>query len=160
MAPKANPVPAIAAELVQAIAAEVAADLGSELVPGPEPEPASQSSNLSSYRSFQAVPLHVSSCQYRYPPPPVVPFPPAASTSGKKYYLLVTAGHLRLSGLPPFIACGSELALQYLGGTWTKCGRAPKGFADLEQAAQVFFADTRLQTLTLRATFVSNTDVP
>ena len=54
--------------------------------------------------------------------------PPAASSSGKRYYAL-----LPQHGGPAVVA-GDEFAVQELGGSWFACGRAPSGFASLEDA--------------------------
>ena len=54
--------------------------------------------------------------------------PPAASTSGKRYYAL-----LPHHGGPAVVA-GHVFAQQELGGSWVGRGRAPSGFASLEDA--------------------------
>ena len=54
--------------------------------------------------------------------------PPAASSSGKRYYAL-----LPQHGGPAVVA-GHEFAVQELGGSWFAHGRAPSGFASLEDA--------------------------
>ncbi len=66
------------------------------------------------------------------PAPVAGVLPPRASSTGRRYYLLVGGA----AGLPgPLIACGQELALVFLGGSWLGHGTAPRGFADLLDAA-------------------------
>ena len=57
------------------------------------------------------------------------PLPPCASSTGKKYYCFE---RLR----PPCIACGQDVALALLGGSWTinTYGRSPVGYDNLETA--------------------------
>ena len=59
------------------------------------------------------------------------PIPPEPSSSGKRYYLFLAGFHEEA-----FIACGQEVALRYLEGSWVghDRGRAPKGFCSLENA--------------------------
>ena len=76
------------------------------------------------------------------PPPPrpatTKVFPPPASSTGKRYYVFTLPS--QLNDQRPFICCGEVLAKQYLGGTFTARGRAPKGFANLEEAVTCFLA--------------------
>ena len=60
---------------------------------------------------------------------PVI-FPPRASSSGKRYYILL-GRHTRGE---PVIACGQNVALRLLGGSWVGRGRAPNGYASWEEA--------------------------
>ena len=55
--------------------------------------------------------------------------PPAASSSGKRWYAFL-AQHPE----GPSAVGGSELAIRLLGGSWLGHGRAPRGFATLEEA--------------------------
>ena len=60
-------------------------------------------------------------------------FPPTPSGSGKKYYVF-QHGVEQVVGQPPTIVAGSNLAVQYLGGSWEGTTLRPKGFKDLEEA--------------------------
>ena len=55
--------------------------------------------------------------------------PPHASSTGRRYYSLLKSHHTG-----PAVACGQEVCLRAIGGSWTSCGTAPKGRADLESA--------------------------
>jgi hypothetical protein len=57
------------------------------------------------------------------------PLPAEASSTGRRYYAF-TAPRWEV----PFIACGQATALHYLEGSWLRFGRAPRGFAQLEDA--------------------------
>ena len=58
------------------------------------------------------------------------PFPIEASSTGRSYYLFSR-------GEDPWVACGQDVPLGALGGSWTSQGRAPEGVASL---ADVFNA--------------------
>lgn len=57
------------------------------------------------------------------------PFPPPSSRSGKRYY--VFEKHHRTGQI---IAAGQEAALEQLNGSWFSRGKAPRGYAVLEEA--------------------------
>ena len=60
--------------------------------------------------------------------------PPAASSTGRGYYVFSGATAAAAGSDAPFVAAGQQVALAFLGGSWLGRGRAPKGFADLEEA--------------------------
>ena len=57
------------------------------------------------------------------------PFPAEASGTGKRYYAFTAS-----VWDPPFVAAGQRVALESLDGSWTSRGRAPCGFASIEDA--------------------------
>ena len=56
-----------------------------------------------------------------------VELPPRANSTGRRYYAFTAAE-------PPWVACGSSVALAALGGSWPGRGLSPCGFATLEEA--------------------------
>ena len=60
-----------------------------------------------------------------------VALPPAASRNGKRYYTLLERHTVR----GPAIACGQDVALRLMGGSWLGHGQAPRGFLTWEEAA-------------------------
>ena len=55
-------------------------------------------------------------------------FPPPASRTGKRYYVF----DIHHGG--PLVVCGKDEVLRILGGSFVSRGKAPKGFATLEEA--------------------------
>ena len=106
-APSSVSADSAAAEASSAVPVETAKGKGKSKTPPPNHSPASEADLAS-------------------------PFPPTASTSGKKYYCFFR--RQRPGKLHPAVVCGWKLALRELGGDWSTGGRAPKGFASLEDA--------------------------
>ena len=67
--------------------------------------------------------------------------PPRASKTGKRYYAF--RGSEAGLGRPPFVACGSDVAVAWLGGSWVGHGLGPTSFAELEDAINACLAFRR-----------------
>ena len=62
----------------------------------------------------------------------IVTLPAPVSSTGKAYYAFVSPAQRQ--GKPGFVVAGWSVALQFLGGSWSACGPAPRGFASLEDS--------------------------
>ena len=66
------------------------------------------------------------------PQPVAGPLPPTSSSTGRKYYAFFIS--------TPCVACGQAVALRLNGGSWLGAGRAPSGYATLEDALNALIA--------------------
>lgn len=85
-------------------------------------------------------------------------FPPTPSRSGKRYYLHIHLHQATDELLIPFISCGSDVALAFLGGSWVGRGQAPRGFADLESAISAYRDITGLSRVVIFTKFIGRND--
>ncbi len=60
---------------------------------------------------------------------PIPSFPIEPSSTGKRFYAFTTRSQCQ--GREAFLVFGHRRAVAWLGGSWTSCGTAPRGFIEL-----------------------------
>ena len=78
---------------------------------------------------------------------------PTASSTGKRFYVHHLPNHSIVPNSLPFISAGHLVAKQYLGGRWVGGGKAPRGFASLEEAVDNFLSVTGAAKVTIHYRF-------